>query len=786
LDGFDEISPFYKETVIDLVQGLRQTAVEQLWVTTRPHLREELEDKLQQLSYTMEPFSERNQVEFLTKFWILKDWFTEPNDKGEGKGNSKLEIYAEKLIKRLSKSISDKDRKFTGIPLQTRMLAEAFDEKVRIFYRSDKSKPEISYKLDLLGLYKRFIERKYDIFQEEKLQVSVNKAAAIEQRERDLKSMRLDHQLLALKMLFNEKQVAMVQNKRECTFSAEELTRIGIVQINCEGKPHFIHRTFAEYYVADCLVNSLTEGNKTTEQVQTLILKDIFLENDYWVIRVFMDCLLSRTNPTMEVLKQYGNQIQDLRIYDDVILHIAVFEGNSNIIQFLLDSVEAGDHRDSIKEILLAKHGEGYTAWLISVFSNNTQVLQKLWEWAGKILTAEELKNELILAGVELNFNNKRAWCDKLRDPPTLWRNKLRFLKTRRQIQNMSYEAETVWHVAAFLGNLKVIEKLWEWAEEKLTTEEIKNKLLLGTDKEGRTGLHIAAQESKFEILQKVWEWAEEKLTTEEIKNKFLLGTDDEGRTALHMAAEWGNLEALQKLWEWAEEKLTTEEIKNKLLLGTDAEGRTAWYLAAEEGSLQALQKVWDWAEEKLTIEEIKNKLLLGTDSEGRTAWYLAAEGGNFEILQKVWEWAEEKLTTEEIKNKFLLCTDREGKTALHMAAEMGILEELQKVREWAEEKLTTEEIKNKLLLGTDNEGRTALHMTAQTGNLEALQKVREWAEEKLTTQEITNILLLGTDNEGRTALHMAAQMGNLEALEKLREWAEEKLTTEEIKINFY
>jgi hypothetical protein len=53
LDGFDEISPFYKQTAIGLLRALRQTAVEQLWVTTRPHVREELEDKLQQLSYTL-------------------------------------------------------------------------------------------------------------------------------------------------------------------------------------------------------------------------------------------------------------------------------------------------------------------------------------------------------------------------------------------------------------------------------------------------------------------------------------------------------------------------------------------------------------------------------------------------------------------------------------------------------------------------------------------------------------------------------------------------------------
>jgi hypothetical protein len=44
-----------------------------------------LEDKLQQLSYTLETFSEENQVEFLTKVWSLKEWLTETSDKEEEK-----------------------------------------------------------------------------------------------------------------------------------------------------------------------------------------------------------------------------------------------------------------------------------------------------------------------------------------------------------------------------------------------------------------------------------------------------------------------------------------------------------------------------------------------------------------------------------------------------------------------------------------------------------------------------------------------------------------------------
>jgi hypothetical protein len=140
LDGFDEISPFYKDTVIDILQALRLTAVEQLWVTTRQHLREKLEDNLQQLSYTLEPFSEKEQVEFLTKFWSLQDWYTEREEKVIQKKN--IEVYAEHLIKILAESIRDKDKELAGIPLQTRMLAEVFDKDVKLFYESAESKPK--------------------------------------------------------------------------------------------------------------------------------------------------------------------------------------------------------------------------------------------------------------------------------------------------------------------------------------------------------------------------------------------------------------------------------------------------------------------------------------------------------------------------------------------------------------------------------------------------------------------------------------------------------------------
>jgi len=47
----------------------------------------------------------------------------------------------------------------------------------------------------------------------------------------------------------------------------------------------------------------------------------------------------------------------------------------------------------------------------------------------------------------------------------------------------------------------------------------IENKILLGTDCEGMSAWHWAAKNGNLEVLTNVWEWAEEKLTTEEINN---------------------------------------------------------------------------------------------------------------------------------------------------------------------------------------------------------------------------------------------------------------------------
>ncbi len=198
-DGFDEISPMYKEIVIDLLQALKNSAVKQLWVTTRPHMRVTLEDKLQQFSYTLEPFSEKNQIAFLTKFW-------QQRLKSDAVNKERLAIYPRVLLKHLAQSIRDREKEFTGIPLQTKMLAEVFEADFKAFNKSQQKETSFLKKLSLLDLYDDFVDKKFNIYFEYKTKMPVNSVSGRSVIERDLDNLKPIHQKLALEELFNEQK----------------------------------------------------------------------------------------------------------------------------------------------------------------------------------------------------------------------------------------------------------------------------------------------------------------------------------------------------------------------------------------------------------------------------------------------------------------------------------------------------------------------------------------------------------------------------------------------------
>jgi len=799
VDGFDEISPYYKETVIDMLLVLKQTSLEQLWVTTRPHLRDDLEDTVQQLSYTLQPFSEVEQVEFLKNFWFQ-------NSNLEDKDEHRLQIYAEALIRKLSQSISDEDREFTGIPLQTRMLAEAFEDGFRSFFLSEKSEPELPHKLDLLGLYGRFIDSKYDIFFNEKSKFQPGNMGAERIREHELKNIQVEHQLLALEALFTEEHYTFLQIQRHSIFSDEDLARIGIAQRNNEGKPHFIHRTFAEYFVAGVLINQLTKKTKFHVQEKKLLLNEVLVRKDCNVIRAFLNGLLEKSKPSTEALKEYGDLLdeqwnkgeeQGSLIIDTTALHVAAEENNSGIIEFLLDSLKSGEHSNALRVMLLAKDYCRRTAWHVAEKEGHIKAVELLWIWAKAQLNPLELAKEFLL-GKDREKRNAWHWAAELGSVQILvklwdWAKEVHIKPEELRNEVLwarDKDIQTAWHVAAESGHVEVLEKLWEWAKElKLTPEALRYRVLLLKKELNETAWHMAANRGHVELLEKLWEWAKElQLTPEELKNEVLLSTSIFHFTAWYKAAGKGHVEVLEKLWEWAKElQIKPEEIRNGVLLSKDELNNTPWHKAAGNGHVEVLDRMWDWAKElQLKPEELKNEVLLSKDNYRITAWGMAAEGSHVEILQKLWNLAKElQLKPQELRDQVWLSNVRSGETAWLLAAKVGHVKLLEKLWDLAKElQLTPQELRDQVWLSKIKPGETAWFLAAKRGHVDLLQKLWDCAKElQLTPQELRDQVWLSKYASGETAWLMAARQGHVNLLQKLWDWAKElQLTPHELK----
>src|SRR5699024_1579735 len=158
----------------------------------------------------------------------------------------------------------DKETEFTGIPLQTRMMAEVFesgtDDETRLReYLSCGNNSRTFFpnnQINLVDLYKKFIKNKFYINYKEKRKIDTNNPLAQQTLEQEYKSFKIDHQKLALFLLFNKRDIQILlglNNEQGCIRVLEELRgRVeinGIIKSIKYGLPVFVHKTFAEYLV---------------------------------------------------------------------------------------------------------------------------------------------------------------------------------------------------------------------------------------------------------------------------------------------------------------------------------------------------------------------------------------------------------------------------------------------------------------------------------------------------------------------------------------------------------
>ena len=167
-DGLDEVID-YKEQVKSLIKSLNEAKLKSI-ITTRNHLKKELEDSFETISFNLNNFVEEDEKNFLYKYWrSLKVVRT----------NEELEHLAAELVRKVKTSLNARLSEFIGIPLQIKMMADIFYDKIES--NEDNTKLE-----NIANLYHEFIEKKIKIKIEEKNEQKISEIMTILKRKRKL------------------------------------------------------------------------------------------------------------------------------------------------------------------------------------------------------------------------------------------------------------------------------------------------------------------------------------------------------------------------------------------------------------------------------------------------------------------------------------------------------------------------------------------------------------------------------------------------------------------------
>ncbi|XP_069687940.1 uncharacterized protein [Periplaneta americana] len=559
-DGFDEISPNYAEKVITILKILAATHIKKIWVTSRPVMRENLERELSTLAYILKPFSRDDQREFLLKLW-----------KGAHTGPHDLKNLVSSLLRVTARSLNDKQRIMTGIPLQTKMLAEAFWEDAQHYCATGEHR--LPLKLDVLQLYNMFVNRKWQLYYEKNM-VDITRVGLSENFQ-DLRDVfEQCHMSCALLTVLEHDEVRKLHNsetimKQVQAFLTKFRTgrdKTGIVIDVINDRAIFIHRTFAEYFVALWFAENFRH---VTEYLKTKIF-----EPNFQIVRKFFNRILAQKFTLHTAILNHDKcTVETLMSAQTLDVNVRDEGGRTPLYLAVMSLIE--DDPNSVVQQIIA---------ILLEYGANPGIKDKVFGWRplrladkirtspyifGLLLDKKASSSDLVLARQEIPGNDMYVQ-DVLRIAARHGFVKLaKFvfecgIRVGHSIMvvsdNRSECCATMLHEAARYGQLRLVKYLIDhkadieardssmnertalmWAAERGQLGIVEYLIKRGSnvnacDEYGYTALLLAARNAKLDVV---------KLLTQHTD---VMACDNEGDSILHFAARSGSVELVTYL----------------------------------------------------------------------------------------------------------------------------------------------------------------------------------------------------------------------------------------------
>jgi ankyrin repeat protein len=640
-DGLDEVTD-YKQQVIQLIDALmRDCKLKKILITTRNHLREELEDHFSTFSFNLNNFDSEDQKNFLLKYWNNLNNTNQENE-------NRLMQSAEELIERIKSISSDNLNQLIGIPLQTKMLADIYFERV-------KNKKDFSNLIltNIAVLYNEFIETKIKIqFNKSGIEIERNQDLYEEQKDKFFEN----HEKLSSSILFENKT-----KKLENSLTEKEEKRIikyGIIVAFTNGIPTFLHQSFAEFFLAQKFLQKVREKNKDDQE-----LNQILRGKRHFLIRKFLNDLMGNYENQKEKRKvNIKNEIFDFFFEDfsreienccrenlisllkyfiddrganlktnNIFLSIAFKNGHKDIVAFLLEKgidvnqqdkrygatpltwASKNGHKEIVEMLLQDKNIQikqqnkyGETALMLASERGHKEIVQMLLQHKNieinqqgcdgstALITASERGHkeivEMLLQDkrIEINQQNEDGWTALLW---ASWKGHKEIVQMLLQDKNIKINIQNKKGGTALM-----------WASASLLLEIIKINQLI---KNCGVGLIWDSQKGQKKIV--------EMLLLD--KNIIINQQDEDGNTALMWASYKGHKGFVEMLLQY---KNVQTNLQNK-------DGYTALMLASAKGHKDIVQMLLQ--DKRIDINRQDKK-------EGKTALMLASKEGHKEIAE--------------------------------------------------------------------------------------------------------------------------------------------------------
>lgn len=334
LDGFDEVGAHDISLTNQILTEIKGFESIRAWVTSRPHLLQDLENTLGVLGYNIKPFNRNNQLQFLQSYWSRGKELSQTE-------KTKLQTFASHCLERLQDSLEMKDVHIAGIPLQCLLIGEVYD-KAAMEEAKSTTKGRHSGKIQIFSishLYDQLVENKYDKY-----------IKRVDSERLRLSEMITYHKRLSLQLILPNKSFQNSKAFSKLNSSEHnELLKLGIVEAaSTNESPRFIHRTFAEYFVAALVADLL--NNNTEGKILDILLKEFVGCNQKWEYLAGTSEYLSTFEFSRPVIIHFLNAlIKDIPVHGAVITRARkLFSANSESKQEIQAALQASIHADCL------------------------------------------------------------------------------------------------------------------------------------------------------------------------------------------------------------------------------------------------------------------------------------------------------------------------------------------------------------------------------------------------------------------------------------------------------